>query len=341
MPALRSAARYAAAILVMLLAGVAFPRAASAEVHELRIGVQPGLTYLPFVLMRHDHMIEQRAEAAGLGTVAVTWWSVAGGNVMNDAMLAGSLDIANSGTPAFFPLWSKTVGSLDVKGLSAYNALPLKLNTSNPKVRTIADFTENDRIALPAVKASSQAILLQMESEHVFGPGQHGRLDAITVSRAHPDSMIALLSGRSEITAHFGAPPYQDEELRHPQIHTVLTGTAVTGGPTTIGMAYAMRKFHDANPKLVGVYLAALGAAIERIRADHAAVAAIYLEETKEKDTVENILAILSDPEFQFGLAPQKMVMIAHFMHRIGSIKNDPESWQTLFFPEIHALPGS
>jgi len=89
------------------------------------------------------------------------------------------------------------------------------------------------------------------------------------------------------------------------------------------------------------VYLAALGAAIERIHADRAGVAAIYLEETKEKVTVESILAILGDPEFQFGLTPQKMVMIAHFMHRIGSIKHDPESWQALFFPEIHALPGS
>src|SRR5471032_548660 len=125
MAALRPVTRSVAAILALLLVAALAPRAAHAEARELRIGIQPGLTYLPFVLMQHDHMIEERAAAAGLGTVAVSWWSVAGGNVMNDAMLAGSLDIANSGTPAFFPLWSKTVGSLEVKGISAYNALPL------------------------------------------------------------------------------------------------------------------------------------------------------------------------------------------------------------------------
>jgi len=339
MQARHSATLRATAIAAALLAAAA--PAARAETQELRIGIQPGLTYLPFVLMQHDRMIEQRAAEAGLGTVTVTWLSVAGGNIMNDAILSGSLDIANSGTPAFFPLWSKTRGSLDVKGIAAYNALPLKLNSINPKVRTIRDFTDDDRIALPAVKASSQAILLEMAAERAFGPGQYDRLDAITISRAHPDAMIALLSGRSEITAHFGAPPYQDEELRNPAVHTVLTGTEVTDGPTTIGMAYATRKFHDTNPKLYGVYLDALGAAIARIHADRAGAATIYLAETKEKDTVENIVAILSDPEFQFGLAPRGTVMIVRFMHRIGSIKQDPNSWKDLFFPQIHQLPGS
>jgi NitT/TauT family transport system substrate-binding protein len=334
----RRSARWCAAVI--LAASLTFaPTVGRAETHELRIGIQPGLTYLPFVLMRHDRMIEQRAAAAGLGDVTVSWLTVAGGNVMNDAMLSGNLDIANSGTPAFFPLWSKTRGNYDVKGISAYNALPLKLNTRNPKVRTIKDFTDADRIALPAVKASSQAIFLQMAAERAFG--RYDQLDPITISRAHPDAMVALLSARSEITAHFGAPPYQDAELRTPGIHTVLTGTEVTGGPVTIGMAYAPRKFHDDNPKLYGVYLAALGAAIERIRTDPHGMAAIYLAETGEKDTVETILAIIKDPEFEFGLAPHSILTVVRFMHRIGTIKNDPASWKDLFFPEIHQLPGS
>lgn len=335
-----SVVRFVLLGVVALGALLAPPHDARAEAHALRIGIQPGLTYLPFVLMRHDHMIETRAAAAGLGDVTVSWLTVAGGNVMNDAMLSGNLDIANSGTPAFFPLWSKTRGNYDVRGVSAYNALPLKLNTINPKVHTIADFTDQDRIALPAVKASSQAIFLEMAAERVFGRGHHDQLDPITVSRAHPDSMVAMLSGRSEITAHFGAPPYQDQELRTPGVHTVLSGTDVTGGPTTIGMAYAPRKFHDDNPKLFGVYLAALGAAIERIRADPRGMATIYLDETKEKDTVDAIVEILADPAFEFGLTPHGTVAVIGFMHRIGAIKNAPESWKDLFFPEVHHLLG-
>jgi NitT/TauT family transport system substrate-binding protein len=315
------------------------PNAAWAEARELRIGVQPGLTYLPFVLMQHDKMIEQKAEAAGLGAITVTWWSVAGGNPQNDAMLSGNLDIANSGTPAFFPMWARTRGNYDVRGIAAYNALPLKLNTNNPTVRTIKDFTDKDRIALPAVKASSQAILLQMASEKAFG--QWDKLDAITVSRAHPDSMIALLSGRSEITAHFGAPPFQDQELRQPGIRTVLTGTDVTGGPITVGMSYTTKKFHDENPKLYGVFLATLEDAIARIKRDKRGVAETYLAFTKDKDTLDNIVAIINDPAFEFGTTPQNTVQVISFMHRVGSIKVAPAGWQDLFFAEIHAKPGS
>ncbi|MBV8167573.1 MAG: ABC transporter substrate-binding protein, partial [Alphaproteobacteria bacterium] len=223
--------------------------------------------------------------------------------------------------------------------IAAYNALPLKLNTNNAAVKTIKDFTDKDRIALPAVKASSQAILLQMASEKLLG--QWDKLDSITISRAHPDAMIALMSGRSEITAHFGAPPFQDQELRQPGIHTVLTGTDVTGGPITVGMSYTTKKFHDENPKLYGVFLATLEDAIARIKRDKRGVAEIYLAFTKDKDTLENIVAIISDPEFEFGTTPQNTVQVISFMHRVGSIKVAPAGWQDLFFPEIHAQPGS
>jgi NitT/TauT family transport system substrate-binding protein len=31
----------------------------------------------------------------------------------------------------------------------------------------------------------------------------------------------------------------------------------------------------------------------------------------------------------------------AEFMHRIGSLKNMPESWKDLFFENVHDRPGS
>jgi len=55
---------------------------AAAETGELRVAIQPGLTYLPFTLMEHGALIEKHARAAGLGDVKVTWFKVAGGDVM-------------------------------------------------------------------------------------------------------------------------------------------------------------------------------------------------------------------------------------------------------------------
>ena len=329
---------WAAAALALCLATASL--AAKAETRELHVAIQPGLTYLPFVLLRHDLMIEHEAEKAGLPAPKLTWVVVAGGDVMNNGILAGDIDIACTGTPPFFTLWSKTRGNLNARAIAAYNTLPLTLNTVNPNIKTIKDFTEKDRIAVPGVKASTQALALEMESERVFGPGQHARLDGLTISRAHPDAMAAMLSG-TEITAHFAAPPYTELELKDPRVHTVLTTIQVMGGPFTVGICYTTQKFHDANPKTYGAYLAALGAATARSMADPRQAASEYLEVTKEHTTVDELVAIMKEPGFDFGTTPRNTVKVAQFMYRIGAIKEQPGTWQDLFFPEIYGQPGS
>ncbi len=59
-------------------------------------------------------------------------------------------------------IWGRTRGNLQVKGVAALNAMPLWLVTVNPAVQSIKDFTDKDKIALPTVKSSIQAITLQM-----------------------------------------------------------------------------------------------------------------------------------------------------------------------------------
>src|SRR3546814_5452932 len=124
-------------------------------------------------------------------------------------------------------LWARTRGNLNVKAVSAINAMPLYLNSRDPKVKSIKDLTDKDRIALPAVRVSIQAVTLQMAAEQAFGKGQQNRLDKLTVSLSHPDGMTALLSGSSEITAHFTSPPFQDFELKQPGIHRILSSYEV------------------------------------------------------------------------------------------------------------------
>jgi NitT/TauT family transport system substrate-binding protein len=323
-----------------LLLAASLPPAA-AEVGEIRVAIQSGLTYLPFTLMEHERLIEKRAGEAGLGDVKVSWFKVSGGDVMNDGLISGNLDVAATGTPAFLVIWAKAKAAFDIRGVAAYNTLPLTLVTRNPDVHSVKDFTESDRIAVPAVRASTQAILLQMAAEQAFGAGQHTRLDHLTVSRSHPDAMAALLSERSEITAHFAAPPYADLELKKPGLHAVLTATEVFGGPFTIGMTYAPAKFRRDNPKLFSAFIAALTDAVDLINGDRRKAAEFYLAVTKEKTSVDDILAMLDQPGFSFATTPQNVLKMAQFMHRIGAIGVVPQSWQDLFFPEIHQLPGS
>jgi NitT/TauT family transport system substrate-binding protein len=311
-----------------------------AELAEIKVAQQFGISYLPLMLMEEQKLIEKHAKAAGVD-VKVGWARFAGGNVMNDALLSNSLQFASGGVGPLVTLWARTKGNLDVKAVSAINSMPLYLNTRNPNVKTIKDFTEKDKIALPAVKVSIQAVTLQMAAEKAFGEGQQNKLDALTVSLSHPDAQVALLSGASEITAHFSSPPFQYQQLEKPGIRTVLSSYDVLGGPATFNVVWTTSKFRSENPKLYDAFVKALDEATAIINKDKKAAAEAYLRISKDKDTVANILAMLNDPAIVYTTTPQNVMKYVDFMNKIGSIKVKPDSWKDLFFPNVHGAAGS
>jgi len=324
----------------LLLACVLLAPALRAEMGEIKVAQQYGISYLPLMIMEEQKLIEKHAKAAGLD-VKVGWARFAGGNVMNDALLSNSLQFASGGVGPLVTLWSRTKGNLDVKAVSAINSMPLYLNTRNPNVRTLKDFTDKDRIALPAVKVSIQAVTLQMAAEKAFGEGQHTKLDALTVSLSHPDAQVALLSGASEITAHFGSPPFQYQQLEKPGIRTVLNSYEVLGGPATFNVVWTTSKFRTENPKLYDAFVKALDEATATINRDRKAAAEAYLRISKDKDTVADILAMLNDPNIVYTTTPQNVMKYVDFMAKVGAIKVKPDSWKDLFFPNIHGAAGS
>jgi NitT/TauT family transport system substrate-binding protein len=313
--------------------------AARAEMAEINVAQQYGISYLPLMLMEDKKLIEKHAKAAGID-VKVGWAKFAGGNVMNDALLSGSLQFASGGVGPFVTLWARTRGNLDVRGVGALNSMPIHLVSRNPNVKTLADFGPNDRIALPAVKVSVQAVLLQMGAEQAFGAGQQNRLDALTVTMSHPDAIQALLSGQSEINAHFGSPPFQYQEVAK-GAHVVLNSYDVLGGPATFNVIWTTTKFRNDNPKLYDAFVKALDEAIGEINRDTRAAAEAYLRISKDKDSLDNILKMMNDPNIVFTTTPQNIMKFAEFMAKTGAIKAKPESWRDFFFANVQALPGS
>jgi NitT/TauT family transport system substrate-binding protein len=328
----------AALVAGMIAAALTIP--AHAEVAEIRVAQQPGISYLPLTVMRSEQLLEKAAEKAGVPALKVSWAQFGAGNAMNEALLSGNLDLASGGVGPLLTIWSKTKGGRqEVKGVSSLNAMPIYLVTVNPNVKTLRDFTEKDKIALPAVKVSIQAVTLQMAVEKELG--KFDKLDPLTVSMRHPDALAAMMSGKSEITAHFGSAPFQYQELEDKRAHRVLNSYDVLGGPATFNTVWASRKFHDENPKVYGAFLAALEQAMSVIRSDPEKAAAIYLKEEKSTLPANFLVNMIRDPENVFSTAPQNVMRYAAFMHKTGSIENKPADWTEIFFPEIHAAPGS
>src|SRR5437762_1270985 len=291
--------------IIACVALVSLP--ARAEMSEINVAQQYGIGYLPLLIMEEQKLSEKHAKAAGVDG-KIGWAKFAGGNVMNDALLSGSVQFASGGVGPLVTLWARTRGNLDVRSVGALNSMPLYLVTRNPNVKTISDFRDGDRIALPAVKVSAQAVLLQMAAEQAFGAGQQNRLDPLTVTMSHPDAMQALLSGQSEVNAHFGSPPFQYQEVARSGNHVVLNSYDVLGGPATFNVVWTTAKFRNENPKLYDAFVKALDEAIAEINRDKRAAAEAYLRITKDKDSVDNILRMLNDPDIIYTTAPQNIM---------------------------------
>jgi NitT/TauT family transport system substrate-binding protein len=314
---------------------------AYADVSEVRVARQPGLVYLPIMILEQEHLLEKAAKKRGIDNLKVTFSVFNSGGAGVDALLSGNVDLVTSGATNMLTAWSATKGTPnEVRGVAGNGALPMLLVSRNPKVKTIADFTAADKIAVPTIRVSTQAIVMQMAAEKLWGTADAHKLDQYTVAMGHPDAVLGLLAGK-DLSAHFSLPPYQYEELKMPGAHVVLNSIDVTGGPASNGVTFATTKFHDANPKIIAAFLEAMGQAEDMIKNNKKRAAEIYLADSKEKLTVDELVQIISQPNFVYSTAPQQSLKFAEMMYKVGTIKNKPTSWKDYFFPEVYNTKGS
>lgn len=327
--------------LLTVLAALCLPvPLALAEVSELKITKQPGALFAPTVLMEQNKLVEKYAAAAGLKDFKVSWLTLSSGGAATDGLLAGSVDIVTSGVTNMLLLWGKTNG--EVKSIAGVSGLPFKLITRNPKIKTIQDFTQSDRIALPTVRVSIQAMTLGIALQKMYGDDKaNEKLLTNQVQMGHPDGYAAMMNPVHEVTSHFTASPYQEMLLKQPGFHTVLESDYALGGPAHIAVAFASTKFFEANPKVIATYLAAYEEAAQMIRNNPKGAAETYLAVTKEKLTVDEMAQLLTQSGAIFQAAPVRTMVYATYMYKAGFIKLEPKSWKDYFFPTIHDREGS
>ncbi|WP_024681457.1 ABC transporter substrate-binding protein [Pseudomonas syringae] len=333
--------RLAAAIglgAALLTGTLVAPASAKAE-GEIRIAEQFGIVYLLLNVVRDQQLIEKHGKQDGL-EIKVDWTQLSGGSAVNDALLSGSIDIAGAGVGPLLTIWDRTHGKQNVKAVASLGNFPYYLVSNNPNVKTIADFTEKDRIAVPAVSVSVQSRYLQFAAAKLWGDKEYARLDKYTLSLPHPDAAASLIAGGTELTGHFSNPPYQDQELKNPNVHVVLN-TYDLFGPNSPTVLFATEKFRNENPKTYKAFIEALSEAEAFVSKDIGAAADTYLRVTKAKIDRAELLKIIDQPEFQFTITPKNTYPLAEFLYRVGAIKNKPVSWKDYFFQDATPLQGS
>ncbi len=327
-----------------VLAGAAaiYPAAAWAQQKlTIKVARQPSIIYMPTFIMETGKLIEAQAAKLGLPGLTVEWVTFNGGGGVTDALLAEAVDLANTGVGNMLLLWDRTKGR--VKGIAATCAEPLVLISRNPRIRTLADFRPGDKIAVPTIKVSTQALLLSMAAGRLYGAANAGHFDPMTVQLGHPDAVAAMLNPNGEIDSHFTAAPFFADELKRvPGAHVITTSTDILGHPASQALLFTTTKFADANPIVVQAAKAAVAEALDLVHKDPAAAMRLYRQQSHDPLSQEELMAVMAQPGMSdFFVQPQGTLEFARFLYASGILKTEPSSWKDFFLPAAYDLDGS
>lgn len=302
---------------------------------------QRGLLYIPVDIMVSGGVLQQEATKLGLGKVEATATALSGPGPILDALLSGAADYGTAALPSLLTLWERTRGSAnEVRAVGTVSNGAMTLYTINPNVKSVADFTEKDRIAVPTVRLSFNAMMLQMAAEQQWNDPR--RLDHLTVALGHPDAVSALSAGygKATVTAHIAVQPFTDRGLKLPGAHVVTDSRKVFGGPLTQITLLATKPTKDKNPTLFKAVANALEQSIKVANADKRAAAALWKEVQKAPDNLDDLVDQLNDPGFEFTSRPQRIAHFTAFLNRVGTMKAKVGDWKELFWESAYQQQG-
>lgn len=309
--------------------------------NEVMLSRLPGLLYLPSHVMEKHKLLEKHAARLGLPGLSARWVNAATSDQQREMLVQGHVDINISGLGPLLMLWDMTRGG--VKGILSCGNMPLFLLSVDPRVRTLRDIGAQDRIAVPVLRISNQAVLLQLAASQLYGPGAWNYFDRNCVAMSHPQAYFMLRHRDSAVRLHFAAPPYQFyAQRRIRNAHIVTTSAEIVGSVQSNVFFLGTTRFADENPLIIQALRAAALEAKARIEKDTQDAVACYRELSGDKSEVADILEALAEPDMMdWRLAPMGTHVMAQHLHRVGVISRKPESWRDYFLPVSHDLIGS
>lgn len=243
------------------------------------------------------------------------WVQLSNTAAIREAVISEDLDVGFMGIP---PYIIGVDNGMDWRIFCGLSESPVGLVTNKEEIKSLADFTGEDKIVLPQ-PGSIQHILLAMACEKELGKADV--FDHQIISMSHPDGYQAMITDPA-VSGHYTAPPYLFKELKEPKNHLVVSGRDAVGEDFTFIAGVCTKSFYE-KKDLYNAVKTAIAKSIQ------------YMEENPE-DTLEILAKAygMEQQELDGYLKEEGMVYttevkgISHFiefMHRNGYIKKEYE----------------
>jgi NitT/TauT family transport system substrate-binding protein len=317
---------------------------ARAETNQVRIASTYGLAQLPGRLAFEQGFIEKHAKRLGLTDLKVTFQPVSSGIVVSDLLLSRNADVGVGGNVPLFSLWDKTNGAQKVRGIMSFSRANMFLLTVDPRIKTMRDFTDTDRIAMTDVRSTTYSMVIQMAAAKEYGWDQRTRYDQLTVAMGNNEALAAMLSGRMEVKSHMTILPHSTMELKSGKVRILLNSKELLGDPYTTVVSFATTRFKQDNPTAYTAVVAGLQEAIDFITNKPREAAEIFVKKEPFTGTLDELVEMIQGKtadELSFNSTPNTTELFTDFMVKSGTLRNKPASWKDIWFENTWDKAGS
>jgi NitT/TauT family transport system substrate-binding protein len=145
-----------------------------------------------------------------------------------------------------------------------------------------------------------------------------------------------------EVKNYAAIVPYNYEVLSAGDARQLMTSYEVLGGAHTLNAFWATANWVEANPKTYQAVMAAFEEATDLIAKDREAAARTYAKwEVSTLPTADVARIIGTGSDITFTVSPNRTLMIAETMHKVGLLKTKPAAWTDYFHAGLHGKNGS
>lgn len=293
---------------------------------SVTIAYQPGISYAPLIMMKHDKVLEKR-----FPDTKFTWKVLSSGAAIRDGVISGEIQVGAGGVGPLIIGWAKGV---DWRYLAPMNTADLWLMAKDPNIKSLKDFGTGDKIAMPSPTSIQSVILRKAAAEQLGNPQ---KLDQNIVALAHPDGLQALLS--DQVAGHLTSPPFEFQEEQK-DAHVVLRSSEVFGKHTFNGVLMTNEYYND-NKEFAQAFYDGLKQAIDKINKDPKTAAQVLSDDAGGSPTPEQFEEYITNDAISYTVTPSSLMKFATFMKQIGMIDKVPGSWRELVLPPVQKTAGS
>jgi NitT/TauT family transport system substrate-binding protein len=320
---------WVAALIALLLAAAGCGAAATGggRADTITIAYQPGIGYAPLLIAKQEGWLNQ-----DLPGRKIVWRQLDSGAAIRDGVLSGQIQVASGGFAPFMVGWAR---GIDWKVLTSMEDMDLWLMAKDPKYKTLADYKDGGKIAMPAPD-SIQAVVLRKAAQNELGNAH--ALDSNIVSLGHPQGLQALVSG--QLAGHLTSPPFEFQEQSQ-GAHSVATSYGAFGGPQTFNSIYVRQGFYDSNKDAADAIYKRVQQAIQMLHNQPAQAAQILSAESGGRMSAQKFQADITHPGVDYTTDPHGLVNVASFMKQVGLVNKAPANWKEVVLPTLNSANGS